>query len=301
MLHKSKNSLIGIVFFFCPILSVLAQIPANGFYPKKNTLTIAPSYSFKSSDQFYAGSTLSEGNPAGLGEISSSIVSFYGQYAISDWLSSTITLPFISIESETGQLDPVQQVDQVDGLQDLGVFLKARILEKKFDDSSRITLGGATGVTLPVGDYEGAGVLSLGNQATTANGSAIFLYATPIQIFGEVQLGYSYRNSSDFDIPNAMFYSAKIGYYNKLFYMHAKLDIQNSLSGLDIGSPEFDTAGGAAILPETEVDFTNLSFDFYVPIYKNSIGISAGYGANIDGRNFNKESGFSFGLVYNAR
>ncbi len=301
MLQKSKRSLLGIILLVCPFLTALAQLPVNGFYPKKNTLSIAPSYSYKSYDQFYRGSELSEGNPAGLGEISSSILSFYGQYAILDWLSSTVTLPYISVESETGELDPVQNVSQVDGVQDLGVFLKARVLEKKFDNAGKITLGGASGVTIPVGDYEGAGVLSLGNQATSVNGSAIFQYTTPFKIFSEVQLGYSMRSSSDFDIPNAMAYSAKIGYHNEFLYLHAKLDIQDSMSGLDIGTPEFGAAGGAAILPETEVDYTNLSFDFYVPIYKNDIGVSAGYGTTLTGRNYNKESAISFGLVYTVR
>ncbi len=301
MLLNSKNSLLGIVVFLCPFLSALAQIPVNGFYPEKNSFTLAPSYSYKSSDQFYRGSTLSEGNPAGLGEISSSVVSIYGQYAILNWLSSTVTLPYISIESEDGALDPIQQVAQVDGVQDLGVFMKARMFEKKFKNSSQVTIGGATGVTLPLSDYQGAGVLSLGNQATTVNGSAIVQYTLPFKIFSEVQLGYSLRNSSDFDIPNAMMYSAKIGYHNEFLYLHAKLDIQDSMSGFDIGTPAFGAAGGAAILPETEVDFTNLSFDFYVPIYKNNLGVSAGYGTTISGKNFNKESGLSFGLVYNSK
>ncbi len=301
MLHKSQRSLLGVMLLLCPFLTILAQVPVNGFYAKKKTLTVASSYSYKSYDQFYRGTTLSEGNPAGLGEISSSIVSLYGQYAILDWLSTTVTLPYINVESETGELDPVQNVAQVEGIQDLGLFLKARILEKKFENSSKITLGGASGVTFPVGDYQGAGVLSLGNQATAVNGSAIFQYTTPFKIFSEVQLGYSMRNSSDFDIPNAVAYSAKIGYHNEFLYLHAKLDVQDSMSGIDIGSPEFGAAGGAAILPETEVDYTNLSFDFYVPIYKNDIGVSAGYGTTLTGRNYNKESAISFGLVYTAR
>ncbi|MBQ4818984.1 hypothetical protein [Aquimarina sp. MMG016] len=301
MLLKPKKSLVGIVLFFCPFLNVNAQIPVDGFYPKKNTFTVASSYSFKSYDQFYRGSELSDGNPAGLGEISSSIFSIYGLYAITDWLSSTVNLPYITVQSEDGAPDPIQQVDEVYGVQDLGIFLKAKVLGKKFNNSSNISIGGATGVTFPVSDYEGAGVLSLGNKATTVNGAAIFQYSTPINIFAEIQLGYSYRNSSDFDIPNATVYSAKVGYHNQFIYLHAKLDIQNSMSGLDIGTPEFGQAGGPAILPETEVDFTNLSFDFYVPIYKNNFGASASYGTTLDGRNYNKESAFSFGLVYTAR
>ncbi|WP_103069671.1 hypothetical protein [Aquimarina sediminis] len=301
MLHKSKSSLLGILLLFTPFFFVFSQTPVNGFYPKKNTFTLATSYVYKSFDQFYRGEQLAEGNPAGLGEISSSIISFYGQYAFTNWLSSTVTLPYISTQSEDGVLDPIQQVDQIEGVQDLGIYLKSKIFDKKFDDSSKISLGGTTGVTFPIGDYDGAGVLSLGNQATTINGAAIFQYNTPFNIFSELQLGYSIRNSDNFDIPDAMLYSAKIGYYNEFLYLHAKLEMQNSTSGYDIGTAEFGNAGGAAILPETEVDFTNLAFDFYVPVYKDTIGISAGYGTTLDGRNYNKESGFSFGLVYTVR
>ncbi|WP_025742601.1 transporter [Aquimarina pacifica] len=301
MLHKSKKSFLTIAILAFPFLTVLGQMPVNGFYPKKSDFTIATSYTYKNFEKFYMGSTLSDGNPAGLGDISSSIISLYTQYAISDWLSTTVTLPYISVKSSDGVLDPVQQVDQVDGIQDLGVFFKARVFETKFENSSKISLGGATGITFPVGDYEGAGVLSLGNQATTFNGAAIFQYTTNFKIFTELQLGYSVRNSSDFDIPNAIAYSAKIGYLHKYFYAHTKLDIQDSTSGLDIGTPEFAEAGAAAILPETEVDFTNLSFNFYVPVYKKSLGLSASYGVTLDGRNFSKESGFGFGVVYSVK
>ncbi|TPN83924.1 hypothetical protein [Aquimarina algicola] len=300
MLHKSKRILIGIPILFFPFLSLFAQLPVNGFYPKKNTLTIAPSYAFKNFDQFYRGTTLAEGNPAGQGEITSDIINLYAQYAITDWLSGTVTLPYINVISEDNIPDPVQEVTEVDDLQDLGIYLKSRITEKKFEDNSRFTLGGAAGVSFPVSDYEGAGVLSIGNQATTVNGSVLALYSLPFNIFTEVQLGYSYRDSDDFDIPNAMLYSAKIGYHNEFIYLHAQLDIQDSMSGFDIGTPEFAEAGAAAILPETEVDYTNLRFDFYVPVYKNSIGLSAGYGVTLNGRNFSKEEAFSFGLVYNA-
>lgn len=301
MLHKSKTSLIGVLLLVCPFLTVLGQIPVDGFYPKKNTFTLATSYSYKSYNQYYQGTTLTKENPAGFGEISSSILSLYSQYAIVDWLSATLTLPYINIESEGVALDPIQKVDKVNGIQDLGLFLKARILEKQFENSSKIALGGASGITFPISNYEGGGILSLGNKATTINGAAIFQYTTPFKIFSEIQLGYSVRGSNDFDIPNAMLYSAKIGYYNSLFYLHAKLDIQDSLSGLDIGTPELGQAGGAAALPETEVDFTNFSFNFYIPIYENKIGISAGYGTILNGRNANKESSISFGLVYTSR
>ncbi len=300
MSHKSKIALFGAVFLLTiPFLSS-AQTPVSGFYPKKNDLTIASSYTYKSYDRFYRGTTLTDAGPANMGTISSSIASVYGEYGIIDWLSTTVTIPYISTSNSEGVLDPIQGVDQVDGIQDLSLFLKAQAFKKTFENSSQLSIGGATGVTFPVGDYNESGILSLGNQATAIDGCGIIQYSTAINIFTEAQIGYSIRDNSDFEIPNAMLYSLKLGYYNDWIYAHAKLGIQDSTSGYDIATPEFDANGGPLGLPQTEVDYTNLYFDVYTPVYKKVVGVSAGYGINLNGRNYNQESSFTVGLVYKA-
>ncbi|AXT61510.1 hypothetical protein D1816_14490 [Aquimarina sp. AD10] len=299
MQTTSRNLIL--LLFLLSISSITAQTIINGFFPNKKELTVASSYSLKSYDNFYRGETLTAGNPANMGEISSSIYSLYGEYGILNWLSTSATIPYISVENETGALDPVQGVSQVEGVQDLNVFLKAKVLDKTFRNSSRISLGGATGVTVPVGGYEAAGVLSLGSGATVFDGCGFVQFTTPSNLFLEVQAVYSLKNSSDFEIPDAVMYSAKLGYYNDWFYAHAKIGVQNSLSGFDIGSQEFIDAGGPNALPEAEVDYANFYLDLYVPLYKKTLGVSSGYAVNMDGQNYNKESGFSFGLVYTVR
>ena len=236
-----------------------------------------------------------------MGEISSYIYSLYGEYGILDWLSASATAPYISVENETGALDPIHGVSKVEGIQDLNLFLKARVLDKKFENNAKLALGGATGISVPIGGYDAAGIISLGNGATAFDGCGFIQYTTAANLFLELQAVYSLKSSSDFDIPNALVYSAKLGYFNDWFYAHAKIGVQNSLSGFDIGSQEFIDAGRAAALPEAEVDFANVYFDIYVPIFKKSLGISSGYAINMDGRNYNKESAFSVGLVYTAR
>ncbi|WP_299434300.1 hypothetical protein [uncultured Aquimarina sp.] len=280
------------------ISSISAQTIINGFFPKKKDLTFATSYSYKSYNNFFRGSTETKSNPMNMGEISSTVVSIYGEYGILDWLSTTVALPYISTQNETGVLDPVSQTNEVSGVQDLSMFLKAKVLEKDLNNSSKIAIGGAAGVSVPVGGYEEAGILSLGNGATAFDGCGFIQLKTPANLFIELQAAYSLRNNSDFDVPNATLFSAKLGYYNKWFYAHAKVGTQNSLDGFDIGSPEFAAAGGAQALPETEVDYTNFYFDIYVPLYKESIGISSGYITNMSGKNFDRASGFSLGLVY---
>lgn len=282
----------------CFPLFTKAQTLVNGFYPQKNKFTVATSYAYKTSDRFYRGTTLTEGNPAKLGEISSSIFSVYADYGINNWLSAVVSLPYISLKSEEGTVDPVHKKSEVSGLQDLSLFMKARVLNKNFDEGSKLSIGTAAGISFPMSDYEGNGILSIGNKATTFDGIAVIQYTTPFNLFFEGQTGYSIRSNTDFKIPNALLYSLKIGYYNEWIYAHAKLGAQDSTSGYDIGSAEFDANGKAKALSQTEVDYTNLHFDVYVPVYKQNFGVSAGYGFAIDGRNFSKEKAFSIGLVY---
>jgi len=235
-------------------------------------------------------------NQQSLGEITSTIISIYAQYGITDRLSITATLPYISVTSEDDINDPAQLSSTVDGLQDIGFFVKGLISEKTFKDSSKFSLGGAIGITFPIGDYEGGGVLSLGNEATSYQAETILHYETTFGVFVEGKFGSSVNSSDEFDIPPALFYSAKVGYIHKYFYVHSELDIQNSVSGLDIGGEGFTGVGD---LPETEVDFTRLLFNVYVPFYKNTLGVSANYLTTLDGRNVNDDSSFGAGLVYN--
>lgn len=299
MIHKSIKAFLMLTLISLPFCKVFSQLPVSGFYPEKGKLTIAPGFSFKSYDEFYRGKELSDGNPAGLGKITSSIFSIYSEYGINEWLSATLTLPYINTQSTDNIADPILNTDKVDGLQDLGVVIKSRIFQH--NSTSKLSLGVIGGLTFPVSDYKGEGVLSIGNEAKTISGAAIFQYTTSLNIFAELQMGYSIRSSTDFDIPDASIYRIKLGYYNKYFYIHSALDIQNSLSGLDIGTPEFVDAGGAAILPETEVDYLDLGLNLYIPIYNNSFGISANYTKTIDGRNYGNQSLYGFGIVYTTK
>ncbi|WP_035085453.1 transporter [Aquimarina latercula] len=298
MLHKSKKSLLETLLVLCLSTPIVAQTEVSGFYPQKNELTIAPSYSYKQYDRFYRGNELTDGNPAGLGAISSYIVNLYGEYGITNWLSASLNMPYIFIESENGEPDPVQGTSSVEGIQDLSIFIKGRILEKNVKSLGRLGLGAAVGASIPVGNYEAEGVLSLGNNANSIHANVLAQLTTNVNFFTELQYGYSLKDNSDFDVPNAQVYGIKIGYFNSHFYTHVQLAVQDSMDGLDIGTPEFVEAGGPRALPQTEVDYTNLNLNLYIPLYKNEIGVSTAYNHNLDGRNFNKETSFSFGLVY---
>ena len=302
-MKKSSNTKLkyfGLGLFLAVSANGISQTVVNGFYPKKNDVTVAVSYGSKSNTEFFRGTKLGP-NPASLGTIESSIVNLYAEYGINDWLSATATLPYITVNGDEGRLDPILKTDKEEGLQDLGLYLKGKIYETRIKDGSSFKLGSAISYSFPISNYEGAGVLSLGNSANDFSGTVIAQYTLPFNLFAEIQGGYSFRNSSDFDIPNATLFTGKLGYYNDYFYIDTVLGVQNSQSGLDIATPEFAAAGGPKVLPETDVDYTQLTLNLYVPFYKNMLGASAGYGTTLEGRNYNDISGFSLGLVYTLR
>ena len=295
MLLKTVKSQITGALILLSSASMFAQLPVDGFYPKKNTVASALSYDYRSYDEFYIGNNLGNGplvNNDLEGGVESSIVSLYAQYGVTDRLSLTLTLPYISVSGQDSG------TPTVDGLQDLGFFVKGLISETTFKNSSRFSLGGAIGITFPVSDYDGEGLLSIGNTATSYKAETILHYDTNFGIFIEGKFGSAVNASDDFDIPPALFYSAKIGYIHKYFYFHSELDIQNSVLGVDILGEGFD---GPQDLPNTEVDYTRLLFNLYVPFYQDILGVSANYATTLDGRNVNDESGFGVGLVYNFK
>ena len=294
LLNTLKLTIAGALLLFTST-STYAQLPVDGFYPKKGDFTFAPGYTYKTYDSFYVGSDLQgldDVFPGVFGDVNTSILSLYGQYAITDRISATATLPYIVQESD------VEPTTKVDGFQDLGLYVKGRIYEKAFSNSSKFNVGAALGFSTPISDYEDGGLVSIGNQATNYDGEVILHYESPYKVFVEATAEYSIRENSDLDVPNALLYSAKIGYLHQYFYAHIELDIQDSVDGTDIGGEGF---GGAPTLPETEVDYTNLNFTIYVPVYKDIIGVSANAGLTLDGRNFSEERGVGFGLVYNGR
>lgn len=273
--------------------SAFAQIPVDGFFPKKNSLVTAASYTYKSYDEFYIADELTDNSTVGNFEtINSSIISIYAQYGITDRISATVTLPYISVKNTA------EGGETVSGIQDLGLYVKGLITDKKFANYSRISIGGAMGVSFPLSNYDGGGLLSIGNTATSLKSEAIVLYETPLRVFAEAKIGSSINSSSDFVIPPALIYNFKLGYIHRRFYAHTELSVQNSISGTDIGGTNF---GGPETLPETEVDFTNLLITAYVPILEDDLGVSGNFITVLDGRNVSKESGFGLGVVYNFK
>ncbi len=299
MIYHPKNykHLAVVLFSILVSYQVESQTILNGFFSEKGKATVALTYTNKTYSKFYAGKDLANELPANFGEIELDIVNLYGQYAITDWLTGVINIPYISITNENNVADPINNEAELSGIQDLGLFVKARAVHAKLERAA-FTLGVGLGFTTPISDYAAAGILSIGNRATSIDGYLITQYKHDNGIFLEAQYGYAARSGvDDFEVPNAHLLNFKVGFAHKYFYTDFQVGVQNSIDGTDIGSAEFGLQGGPTSFPNTQVDYTNLALNLYVPICKG-FGITTAFDALIEGRNVGKYRAYKAGLVY---
>ena len=252
--------------------NIIGQSTMDVFFPSKGHSSFAIGNTTKSYDNFYRGRTLTPGNPADFGSISSRIISLYGTYSFSDQFTGIINLPYIISQNETGAMDPVHMKSKVSGLQDLSLAVKGKLWEKSLNQS-KLVLGGGAVVRFPLGNYEEAGILSIGSGAIAIEGLALIQYQILGGFFAELQSGYSLRRNKDFNVPDAFIGEFKIGYAHSKFYLSTSVGLQNSETTFDIGSDEFGMRGGPAILPETDVDYTVLNINGYVPFGQTGFGV----------------------------
>ncbi|MGB5943802.1 MAG: hypothetical protein WBG71_13045 [Leeuwenhoekiella sp.] len=275
-----------------------AQSMIDGFFSKKGELSLTASYTSSTFEEFYLGEELQPAVPAH-NEISQNIYSLYAKYALSDDFSVILSLPYFSSNGD-GAPDPVNGETEQKDFQDISLYAKYRLGRVDLE-SGNIDFLSALGFNIPTG-YEPNGILSNGNGAFATNLHLGAQWNTGSGFFTSAIFGYSLRGKADnnfgvnggddFDVPNAFLSTGKIGYATESFYIDAYVNYQGSSDGVDIGGTGF-----AGNFPETQVDFTVLGTNAYVPV-GDTLGLSAGYGFVVNGRNLGDASIFSLGATF---
>ncbi|MCL5127556.1 MULTISPECIES: hypothetical protein [unclassified Algibacter] len=274
-----------------------AQISPDGFFNKKGEANIAVSYTFSTYEKFYLGLDELDAVPAH-NEIDQNIYNVYANYGITDNLTVIANLPYIEAEGK-GAADPVNGSTEQSNIQDLSLLVKwAPFVTKHKNGTTTVVVAAGGSYAF---DYEPTGILSLGNGASSIDTKLGLQYNNNSGFFGNVFVGHSIRGEADnnlglgdgtkFDVPNSVNAQIKLGYAGKAFYADAWFDAQKSNGGLDINSANF-----AGNFPETKVNYSRVGLNFYVPVTK-IIGLSAGTGTIVSGRNIGKGTYYSGGLV----
>ena len=262
-----------------------AQSLADGFMKGKGHGSLVLSYSWEQYDEFFFGTEQRPAPPPFGGKITTQSVSLYGIYGLTDNLDIIVNLPFIAARGANEEPDAPNQ--NVDGLQDVFLFLKWRPLYVETESGSFSFLG-AAGFATPLSDYEANAVLSIGNQSTRVDARLMTQYFMNNGFFIDLQAGYSLRSNN---VPNATMLGGKIGYAGRNFYVDLWSETQIS----DSSAP--DITPGEVPFNETRVNYTQIGISGYVPL-TSGLGISAGVGRYVSGRNVGLASRVSGGVVY---
>ncbi len=299
LMKKMKITLCILITVMSFVSTSQAQGILDGFAVPKGELSITASYTRSTFHEFYVGEELTGPVPAHE-EIDQNIFSLYAKYGVNDKFSFILSLPYISAQGN-GVADPVNGETDISDFQDISVYGKYLPYTAGLPGGKLAIVTGA-GVSFPLG-YEPNGILSVGSGAFTTNFHAGFHLQADSGIFTTLIAGYSLRSDADdnfnvlatgdFDVPNAFLLSGKLGYAASKFYVEGWVDYQSSTSGIDINDADF---GGR--FPETNVEYTRLGATVYVPV-TSTIGLSAGYGTVVDGRNLGDANNISGGITFN--
>ncbi len=258
-----------------------AQPITDGFTKGKGNGSLVVSYSWERYDMFYFADTKMDAPPPWGGQITTKSISLFGVVGLTDDLDLIINVPYITAQGDG--LDTIAQ--EVNGLQDASLFLKWRPLLIE-TGGGQLSFLGALGFAIPLSDYAADEVLSIGNQSTRGDLRLTTHFQANSGIFGTLQAGYSLRSNN---VPNATLLSAKVGYAAEKFYIDLWSESQISKSD----APDI----GAAPFSRTRVNYTQIGASVFVPIVP-SLGLSAGVGQYVGGRNVGLSTRFSGGVIY---
>ncbi len=264
---------------------IRAQTMLDGFMKASGEGTVVLNYSYESYDRFKFAKT-TRGAPLSLGaKIDTKAAGLFAAYGLPKNLNVVVSIPYVIIQ---GNGDELEREQEVRGFQDATVYLKWKPIETRVGQGDFSAMA-ALGSSFPLSDYGADDILSLGNQATTAEFRAIAQYKFDFGFFANAQVGYSIRSNN---VPDATILSGKVGYAVSKFYLDACVKIQISDSDApDIMRP---------LIPfyENRVNFALLGINGYYPI-SSQLGLVAGFSHMLGGRNAVLPTGYSGGIVFN--
>lgn len=268
---------------------IISQGPLDGFLRGQGNIVTAISYSHESYDHYYVGDQKTSNQ--NLGTIKTKSANIYVAGGITDFLDLVVTVPYISATASEGFWS-----DQHD-IQDIGLYLKARLYRSDSSHKNQLQLLGAAGLITPLSDYIADAPVSIGNQSTQLESRLIGHYKCINGTFITAQFGYIKRNNITLDrgfeisVPDAWDYVLRAGGSYKKLYVDAWVQYQNSRTGTNIGP--------GIPFPSNEIDFCRLGFALYHPLpVLDHFGVSLGAAFTINGKNIGQSNRISAALVY---
>ncbi|MEY3649094.1 MAG: hypothetical protein RLZ13_1979 [Bacteroidota bacterium] len=282
----------------------IAQTPLDGLMMPKGEICLAIVYENTTWDRYWEGSTIRVNQNIGTFTRQMGMPMLVG--GITDKINVILTLPYVKTEASAGQLTGVQ------GIQDLGLSVKALFLEKSIG-KGKLTGFSNLSFSTPASNYLSDYMpFSLGFGANELGIRAIGKYELDKGPYLRASYSYLHRGvteaerdfyyagqdayyTSKMDVPNAFLGQVTLGswMFKKKLRVEASLTTIKSTSGDDIRVYSMPQ-------PTNKVDFDRV--EGFAQYYFNSngrgFGLIASYQKAISGRNMGQFSGYGLGITY---
>ncbi|MBK8704344.1 MAG: transporter [Saprospiraceae bacterium] len=282
-------------------LNLSAQTPSDAIYMDKGQICLAALYTHDTWDEYWEG-TLKRDN-GNIGTLTRQTVMPMFALGITERINVIAGLPWVRTSASAGQMTGVS------GIQDAGLWIKAKALEFKSGESA-LTLHATAGLTVPASNYLADYMpFSLGLGCVDGSLRAIVQYQWK-GWYARAQSGYHLRGNTtierdyyyttqdyytdEVDMPNALDYGAALGWWNPAGTLKAELlmDGLQTLGGFDIRRQD-------APFPSNKMNFTRLGAGVqYYPLSGTGLGIIASGGYVVAGRNMGQSLVLTGGVTY---
>lgn len=298
-----KSKFLGLLLAGLGLIQLTyAQTPTDGLMMPKGEICIAVVYEDANWDHYWEGTYLrTNGN---IGTFNRKMLMPMIVGGITDDINVIVSLPYVKTSASGGQMNGVE------GLQDFGMSLKWRFLDKKME-KNRVMLFANLSFSTPASKYLSDYMpFSLGFGANELGMRLIGQYeldkgpylrasvAYLVRGTTEAERDYYYQDGSYYtstmDVPNAWNGQVALGswFLDKKLRVEANLTMLNSTSGDDIRAYN-------APQPTNKVEFDQVGgFAQYYIKKGGGLGFLAYYNHMFSGRNMGQFSGYGLGVTY---
>jgi hypothetical protein len=299
LFNKLKKSAFAGAWCFLMMNAVTAQTDVDAIMMSRNNFCTGFQYSYSTWDHYWEGK-LKRTNK-NLGNVSTQMIGWMGNYGITNKLNFLFSVPYVWTKASAGTLH------SVDGIQDLSLMLKYKLLEKKSGKGkfSLLALGGFSfPVSNYVADYQ---PLAIGMRSKNLTGritadyeyNRMFVTGTAAYIYRsniEIDRNYYYTDephyTNEVKMPDAASFQFRLGYRGSLFGAEAILSNWTTLGGFDITRNNMP-------FPSNEMNATMAGISVKCnPRALPGLGLMLGGSYTLAGRNMGQAIGASGTVTY---
>lgn len=290
-----------ILFFVLPAL-VPAQNLTDGLMMSKGDFCTGFVYTYDTWRSYWEG-TLNRQN-GNIGRVSTQAITYMGNYGISAKANLIAMVPYVATKASAGTMRGLE------GVQDLTLGLKYRLLRKGEDKVRYFTLFGVGIVSTPLSNYTPDYLpFSIGLQSTNVSGRFTANYTHYHKYYVNVSGGYTWRSNVTLDRPSyftdgRIFYTDEVWMPNVFDYNIELGRIKNGLQ-VTLSYQQQNTLGGADIRRQ-DMPFVSNRMNFgrvgalvmyYLPFHRQ-LAVRAMVNQTVSGRNVGESTTLLGGLLY---